>query len=293
MAASPGASPVPPQGGMAVDELARALWAARWRLLAAMALLFGLSAAVVLTLPRSYVAQAIVAPAESTGLATSTIISPSLLASPGGLLDNRPSGNFAIYLAALRSPEAAAMLVRDTPLLSFLAEQRESGPGGLIRDLLDIDGSADLDDARRWLEKRLSVTQSLTSITWTLELSHPDREAARDMLARLHAFAEAKVRNDLLDLTRRRMQALQQRLDAERDLFMRNPLFELLAQHQRAYAAVLSDEVVAARVVSPASVELKPSLPNRPLLLALLTVAVPLAALLGAACLILLRGRRA
>lgn len=46
---------------------------------------------------------------------------------------------------------------------------------------------------------------------------------------------------------------------------------------------------MAARLVSAPSVPLAPTLPNRPLLIALLLVSVPLAVLLGAACLVLLR----
>lgn len=281
----------PPRAGMPVDVLFGALWAARWRLLATMALLFALGVTTVFLLPRAYEAETMVAPAESTGLATSTLLAPSMLGAPGSLLDTRPTGNFAVYLAALRSPEAAVMLARDTGLPAFLAEQKASGPGGLVRALLGLDAEADLDDVRRWLEKRVAVTQSLTSITWTIEVTHPDRAMALELLRRLHAFSEAKVRADLLEMTQRRIAAIQQRIEAERDVYMRNPLYELLAQHQRAAMAVLSDEVVAARIVSPAIVEQKPSVPNRPLLVVLLVVAVPLAVTFGAACLVLLRGR--
>ncbi len=78
----------------------------------------------------------------------------------------------------------------------------------------------------------------------------------------------------------------------ERDIYLRTPIFELLAQHQRAAMVLAADEAVAARLVSGPGVELKPSLPNRPLLLALLLVAAPLACLFGGACVVLLRGGR-
>jgi len=274
---------------MPLDQLLRgivALW--RWLLLAVL-LLLGTGGAVILSLPRTYVAEAVVAPAETTGIAASSLISASAL-SPGNLLDTRPGGNYAVYLSALRSPEAAAMLVRDTSLLADLAASKAASPLAPLRRLLDLDRSPDLDDAQRWLERNLSVTQSLASVTWTLELAHPRREAALDALARLHAFAEARVREDLLALTRRRIAALEARLAQERDIYLRTPLFELLAQHQRAALVLSADQVVAARLVSGPGVELHPSLPNRPLLLALLVVAAPLACLFLAACWVLLRG---
>jgi len=59
-----------------LEELLRALWRRRGRLALLSALLFALGAAPVLLWPRSYVAQAVVAPAETTGIATSALLSP-------------------------------------------------------------------------------------------------------------------------------------------------------------------------------------------------------------------------
>jgi hypothetical protein len=109
------------------------------------------------------------------------------------------------------------------------------------------------------------------------------------MLRRLHGFAETKVRADLAEQAARRVAALERRIARENDVFLRNSLYELLAQQQRAGLVVAADEVVAARLVSAPMVEARPSLPNRPLLVALLTVTVPMAVLLGAAALLLLR----
>ena len=114
---------------MALEALLRALWRRRGRLALLAALLFALGAAPVLLWPRSYVAQAVVAPAETTGIAASTLLSPApLLGGAGGLLDTRPGGNFAVYLDALRAPEAAAMLARDTDLLAFLERPARGRP---------------------------------------------------------------------------------------------------------------------------------------------------------------------
>ncbi|MDJ0387668.1 hypothetical protein QMO56_06045 [Roseomonas sp. E05] len=274
---------------MPLDQLLRgvaALW--RWLLLATL-LVLGAGGTVILSLPRAYVAELVVAPAETTGIAASSLISAAALA-PGSLLDTRPGGNYAVYLSALRSPEAAAMLARDTSLLADLATWKAGSPLAPLRRLLGLGRPPDADDAQRWLERNLAVTQSLASVTWTLELAHPRREAALDALARLHAFAEGRVREDLLALTRRRIAALDARLAQERDIYLRTPLFELLAQHQRVALVLSADQAVAARLVSGPNVELHPSLPNRPLLLAMLAVAAPLACLFLGACWVLLRG---
>ncbi|WBV43170.1 hypothetical protein [Pseudoroseomonas cervicalis] len=279
---------------MPLDQLLRGVWRLRlWLLLACLALL-GAGAALVLSWPRAYVAQAVVAPAETTGLAASNLIAANVL-TPGSLLDNRPSGNFAVYLAALRSPEAVALLLARTRLVEELAARRQEGPLAPLRNLLALlqeeeAPPPDADDVQRWLERNLAVTQSLASLTWTLELTHPRREAAQEILALLHGFAEARVRDELLAMIRRRVATLEGRLAVERDVYLRTPLFELLSQHQRAALVLAAEDTVAARLVSGPSVELRPSVPNRPLLLALLLLAVPLACVFCGACLVLLRG---
>ena len=274
---------------MPLEVLLGALWVMRGRVVALALLLLLAGGTLVLAWPRQYVASAVVAPAETTGLAASTLIQSGAVLQAGGLLDNRPGGNFAVYLALLRSPEAAAMLARDTVLPAWLTERRRAGLGGLLRGALSLREQSDADDLQRWLERGLAVTQSLAAVTVTLELAHPDRAVAFDALARLHRFAEERVRAGLAELARNRSAVLQERLSRERDVFLRTPLYELLAQHQRVALIALADEAVAARLVSAASVEISPSLPNRPLLLGLLLVAAPLTSLLGAACLVLLR----
>ena len=86
---------------MAIEDLIAGIWARRLRVVL-LALLFLLSGgAIILAWPRSFVAEAVVAPAETTGIATSTLLAPTL--QMGGLLDQRPAGNFAVYLGTLRS----------------------------------------------------------------------------------------------------------------------------------------------------------------------------------------------
>ncbi|WP_137181095.1 Wzz/FepE/Etk N-terminal domain-containing protein [Roseomonas sp. AR75] len=276
---------------MPLDDLFAGLWARRVRVILLALLFLGAGATTVLLWPRSYVAEATVAPAETTGIATSTLLSatPTI----GGLLDPRPTGNFAIYLGALRSVEAARALAAETPILDELTTWRTASPRGEIRALLGLRQAADLDDLRSWLERNLGVTQNLGAVTWTISLAHPERDQALALLEHLHGFAEAKVRADLEELARRRVAALEDRLNREPDLYIRQSLYELLAQSQRAGVVAAADEAVAARLVSAPSVGIRPSLPNRPLLLLLLLVAAPLASLaLVAAGVLLRRARR-
>jgi uncharacterized protein involved in exopolysaccharide biosynthesis len=273
---------------MPLPLLLAGLWRWRWYLFGIMAVLWSGGVTVVLVMPRAHVAQAVVAPAETTSFAVSSLLSPSPFA-PAGLLDTRPSGNFAVYLGALRSPEAAALLARDTAIGAALARRRRGGLGGVLRAALGANRDVDADDVLDWLTRNLAVTQSLASVTWTLEIAQEDPRLALDVLQRLHAFAEAKVRADLADQASRRVAALERRIARENDIFLRNSLYELLAQQQRAGLVVAADEVVAARLVSAPMVEARPSLPNRPLLLALLSVTVPMAVLLAAVALLMLR----
>jgi hypothetical protein len=278
---------------MSLDVLVRHLWSFRLQISAATMLLVVIGAGLILSRERAYVARAVVAPAETTGLAASSLIAGWQPTQAASLLETRPTGNFAVYLAALRGVEAARMLAEDTALLTDLAAARGAGPGAWLRPLREaLLGPArapDLDDVVLWLARALSVTQSVSAVTWTLELAHPDRAVALDLLRRLHAHAEARVRADLLALTTRRIAALEARIAAERDVYLRQPMFDLLAQHQRAAVVVAADEAAAARLVSAPSVEQNPSVPNRPLLLGLLLLAAPLGVLGLAAAAILAR----
>jgi|GEM_PF-969164 hypothetical protein len=277
---------------MSLDLLLRALWLRRWALLLASLLIFTAGTAGILALPRAYVAEAIVAPAETTSIATSTLLSPVPILG-GSLLDNRPGGNFAVYLDALRSPEAAQVLAKETGILAYLTELRGRGPLGPIRRAFDLRIDADLDDVRSWLDEQLAVTPGIATVTVTLSLAHRDRAAALDALRRLHRLAEAKVRADIGEMARRRIAAIDARLMIERDLFLRNTLFELMAQQQRTALIVAADDAIAARVVSAPMVGVRPSLPNRPLLILLLAVAVPVLVLFLGTALVLLQGARA
>jgi hypothetical protein len=273
---------------MPLDSLLRALWARKGAVMLAALVLFAAGAATVLAMPRRFVATATVAPAETANIATSFLLSPSPLLQ-GGLLDTRPTGNFSVYLGVLRSAEAVEMLMRETPVLAQLAAARGQGLAGALRALLGADRLPNADDVADWLRRNLAVTAGLQTVSWTLELAHADRAAALDMLARLHRFAEERVRADLTTMAERRLAVLADRLARETDVYQRQAMYDLFAQQQRIALVLAADQAVAARIVSAPSVDVLPSRPDRALLIGLLAPASLLAALVLAACAVLLR----
>ncbi|MFN8891374.1 MAG: hypothetical protein ACK53U_03975 [Alphaproteobacteria bacterium] len=273
---------------MPLPLLLMGLWAWRARLALILLLLWVGGAAAILLWPRGHVARAQVAPAETTSFAISALLSPQAPGLGQGL-DARPGGNFAIYLAALRSPEAARMLTTETPLLQRMERQRQDSPLWGLRVLLGLNRALDADDVLAWMERHVSVTQNLGAITWSLELTHADPALALQALVTLHQYAEAKVRADLADQAARRVAALEARLQGESDVFLRNSLYDLLAQQQRAGLVVAADEAVAARLIAAPMVEARASRPNRPLLLGLWLLVVPFAVFMAAAGVLLTR----
>jgi hypothetical protein len=181
------------------------------------------------------------------------------------------------------------MLTTETPLLQLMERKRQDSPLWGLRVLLGLNRALDADDVQAWMERYVSVTQNLGSITWTLELTHADPALALQSLISLHRFAEAKVRADLADQAARRVAALEVRLSGESDIFLRNSLYDLLAQQQRAGLVVAADEAVAARLIAAPMVEARASRPNRPLLFGLWLLVVPLAVFMAAAGVLLTR----
>jgi hypothetical protein len=273
---------------MPLPMLLFGLWAWRVRLLLILLLLWLGGAAVILLWPRGHVARAQVAPAETTSFAVSALLSPQAPGVGQGL-DTRPGGNFAVYLAALRSPEAARMLTTETALLQAMEQARQASPLWAFRVALGLNRALDADDVLAWLEHYFALNQNLGSITWSLELTHPNPALALQSLLSLHRVAEAKVRADLADQAARRVAALEARLAGESDVFLRNSLYDLLAQQQRAGLVVAADEAVAARLIAAPMVEARASRPNRPLLLGLWLLAVPLSVFMAAAGVLLMR----
>jgi hypothetical protein len=181
------------------------------------------------------------------------------------------------------------MLTTETALLQAMERQRQDSLLWGLRVVLGLNRGLDADDVLAWLERYSSVTQNLGSITWTLEVTHADPALALQSLISLHRFAEAKVRADLADQAARRVAALEVRLSGESDIFLRNSLYDLLAQQQRAGLVVAADEAVAARLIAAPMVEARASRPNRPLLLGLWLLVVPFAVFMAAAGVLLTR----
>ncbi len=259
---------------MTSDALLTGLWRHRVGVVSG-ALAFWLAAVgVILLVPRAHVAQAVVAPAETTGIAASTLLSP-LPQLGTGLIEQRPSGNFAVYLGALRGREAATVLRRDTGLAERLVAERAEGMIARALGMLGL-GTAEVldDDLMTWLRRNTSATQSPASVLWTIEARHPDPALALAVLTALHAAAEARVREEMQAMVARRLAFLTERAAREPDLGVRQALYGLIAEAHRHAAVLAADTAVAARIVSAPAVEDRPSVPNRLLLAAL---AVPAA----------------
>lgn len=266
---------------MTSDALLTGLWRHRLGVLAGAMALWLVALGLILNVPRAHVAQAVVAPAETTGIAASSLLAPLPLVG-GGLLDQRPTGNFAVYLGALRAREAAAVLRRDTRLAEQLAAERADSP--LTRALAAVglvgDGEILDDDLIDWLRRNTSATQSPASVVWTIEARHPDPALALAVLRSLHGAAEARVRGEMQALVDRRLSWLTDHAAREPDIALRQSLYALIAEAQRHAAVLASDPAVAARIVSAPAVEDRPSVPDRALL-AGLALPVALLASLG------------
>lgn len=276
---------------MTSDALLTGLWRHRAGVAFGALALWLAAVGAILLVPRAHVAQAVVAPAETTGIAASTLLSP-LPQIGAGLIEQRPSGNFAVYLGALRGREAATVLRRDTDLAVRLGAERTESTIARALGTLGL-GSAEVldDDLMAWLRRNTSATQNPASVLWTIEARHPDPALALAVLTALHAAAEARVREEMQAMVARRLAFLTERAAREPDLGVRQALYGLIAEAHRHAAVLAADTAVAARIVSAPAVEDRPSVPNR-LLLAALAVPAAVFTSLGLWALALIARRR-
>jgi hypothetical protein len=272
---------------MTSDALLTGLWRHRVGVACGALVQWLAAVGVILLVPRAHVAQGVVAPAETTGIAASSLLSP-LPQLGAGLIEQRPSGNFAVYLGALRGREAATVLRRATDLPDRLAAERAKDPLSRALARLGFGGGEILDDdLMAWLRRNTSATQNPASVLWTIEARHPDPALALAVLRALHDAAEARVREEMQAMVARRLAFLTDRAGREADLGVRQALYVLIAEAHRHAAVLAADTAVAARIVSAPAVEDRPSVPNR-LLLAALAVPAALAASLGLWALVLI-----
>lgn len=276
---------------MTSDALLTGLWRYRVGVVAGALALWLAAVGLILLVPRTHVAQAVVAPAETTGIAASTLLSP-LPQLGAGLIEQRPSGNFAVYLGALRGREAATVLRRDTDLAERLAAERAENALSGVLGILGF-GAGELldDDLMAWLRRNTTATQSPASVLWTIEARHPDPALALAVLTALHEAAETRVREEMQAMVARRLAFLTERAAREPDLGVRQALYGLIAEAHRHEAVLAADPAVAARIVSAPAVEDRPSVPNR-MLLAALAVPAALVTSVGLWALALIARRR-
>ncbi len=225
--------------------------------------LWAVFVAIIVLVPQSYRAQALIVPAETTGIAASSLLAPLASVSPP-LLDQKPSGNFAVYLGALRAREMAIAVRRETWLEAALeVEKSQSWTQKILRLFGFTPRLFDDDEILSWLENNSSATPLPNSIIWRLEVRHRDPALALAILQTLHATAEARVRDEMAAMVARRISWLSERATSEQDQIIRNTLYDMLGQAYRHSLILAADNAVAARIVSAPSVEDRPSIPNR------------------------------
>lgn len=224
---------------------------------------------IIFSIPQSYRAQALVVPAETTGIAASSLLAP-LAPIYSSVLDPKPTGNFAVYLGALRAREMAAALRSQTSLPEVLQLERFMTFIRRFFPNLEIGAQpVDDDEIMRWLEANSSATPQPNSIIWQIEVRHRNPTLALSVLRTVHVTAEARVRDEMSSMVARRIAWLQDRAASETDQAIRTTLYEMLAQAYRHSAILAADDAVAARIVSAPAVEDRPSVPNRIFLAAL------------------------
>ena len=228
---------------------------------------------IIFSIPQSYRAQALVAPSETTGIAASSLLTP-LAPMYSSLLDPKPTGNFAIYLGALRAREMAAALRNQTSLPEALKAERLATRIGNWLGISEFSSEIVTDDdILSWLQQNSSATPQPNSIIWQLEVRHRDPNLALSVLTTIHAAAESRVRDEIAAMVSRRISWLEKRAASETDQVIRATLYEMLAQAYRHSVILAADTAVAARIVSAPAVEDRPSTPNRIFLAALGLVA--------------------
>lgn len=253
----------PTHHSLVLENVPAALITKKSQILLTALILWFIACAVISAIPRSYKAQATVSPAETTGIAISSLLSPAPF-SVQNILDQKPTGNFSVYLASLRSREAAHVLLYNTRLPQTLLEDRTKNPlSRLIGEFKLRDSQLDEDLLLAWLERNVSVTQHPSNAIWTIEVLHQDQGVALEILKVIHETAERRVREEMENMIQRRVAWLTNRVSVETDTIVRNTLYELIGQTQRHAAIVASDTAIAARLVSAPAVESQPSVPNR------------------------------
>lgn len=208
-------------------------------------------------------------PAETTAISVSSLLSPFPFA-PQNMLDPKPTGNFAVYLAALRAREAANVLLNYSQLPNALyTKQKQNFFLKFAETIGLIDLQINEDNVLKWLERNTSITLHPSNTVWIIEVRHQNPKVALEILTLIHQTAERRVREEMENMVARRISWLNERVAAEPDSTIRSTLYDLIGQAQKHAAILASDSAIAARLVSAPAVENQPSHPNRLFLIGL------------------------
>ncbi|MBB6227582.1 hypothetical protein FHS79_001751 [Polymorphobacter multimanifer] len=233
---------------------------------------------------RHHVELRVAASPGSSGRSTNLggLASLAAIAGVGTTVEATP---FRLYLEDLTSPAAAADLARDAQAMRALLGPAWNGkdwqPPASLGERLATDLLGLHDDAaapqgplqlQAWLASRISVAQSERSPIVVVALDHPDPEAAKALLWRLHRLADARARIRTLERARRNIDHLDQRIGSVQELDHRQAMVATRATEQQRLMMTQNPAPYAAQPLGQPVASPGPTSPRPGLVLALALV---------------------
>jgi uncharacterized protein involved in exopolysaccharide biosynthesis len=269
---------------------------ARW-LWVVVAAIMALAAGIIVlrTAEYRYHAELRVAASPGTSGRSTSLGGLASLAAIAGVGTTVEATPFRLYLEDLTSPEAAADLARDAPMMRALLGAEWNGKDWqpapslgekLAAGLLGMSGEPAPGTPPRieeWLATRVSVLQNERSPVVIVAIDHPDPDAAKALLWRLHRLADARSRIRTLARVRQNISHLDQRIARVQELDFRQAMVATRAAEQQRLMMTQNPAPYAAQPLGQPVASPAPTSPRPGLVLALalvLGVAVGIAAAL-------------
>jgi len=195
---------------------------------------------------------------------------------PGG----RESSTFDLYLESLKSRETAAVIAANQDLLRliFPADWDEEAiqwtrPAGFVpttirlaKQLLGVAyGSWRQPDAARvneYLDQEISVIRDRNSPVVTIIMDHRDPEIARQLLAEMHAYVDAALREKELDRTNAYIEYLNTQLAKVSVSEYRQSLHDIIAEQEKRRMVASSNLPFAAEPFGGPTISPRPTSPK-------------------------------
>jgi len=232
----------------------------------------------ILYLPRGYTAIMTVAPADTSSVSTSALMSEQVRVIGGVFSFDKPTGEFAIYLANYRSRELAGALLKEFggEIAAPPFAQSEPRWGEEPRPV-------SADSVALWLKTSMTHEPHVTLPTYELRLRHSDPAVAARVLAAAHRISVDMTMESVTGLVAGRKRYLSDRLETERDTAVRGMLLNLIDRQERFSMLLASDENGPIRMISAPHTPPWPTSPRRTFLVGLAALVAFAAALAAAA----------